>query len=168
MILAVLGDLASVATDAVVRPADATLAPATTASRRLDEAAGPSFSKAIARQRDLAVGSAVVTSGGDISAEFVIHAIVGATAQDATADALRRALDASLWHCSQWHIGALGIPALGDGLGTATASEVMQVILDTLRGPMRNPDYPATVLIVAATDSEQERYMARLPADGES
>jgi O-acetyl-ADP-ribose deacetylase (regulator of RNase III) len=163
VILVVRGDLASVAADAVVRPADATLAPVSTASRLLDEAAGPSFSKAIARQRDLAVGSAVVTSGGDISAEFAIHVIVGATEQDATGDALRRSLDATLWHCTQWHIAALAMPALGDGLGPVPAGEVMQVILETLRGPMRNPEYPATVLIVAATETEQERYMARLP-----
>lgn len=165
MILAVQGDLASVAADAVVRPADATLAPAATASRRLDEAAGPSFEKAIARQRDLAVGSAVVTSGGDITAEFVIHCIVGPNEKEATKDALRRSLDAALWHCSQWHIGALAVPGLGDGLGSVPAGDVMQVILETLHGPMRNPDYPATVLIVASSSAEQEKYMARLPGE---
>lgn len=162
MILVVRGDLASVAADAVVRPADATLAPAAEAARLLDAAAGPSFEKAIARQRDLAVGSAVVTSAGDITAEFAIHCIVGAEPGASSAEALRRSLEAALWHCSQWHIGVLAVPGLGDGLGPVPAGDVMKVILDAVNGPMRNPDHPATVLIVASSESEQERYMARL------
>lgn len=166
MILVVRGDLASVAADAVVRPADATLAPACPASRRLDEAAGPSFDKAIARQRDLAVGSAVVTSAGDATAEFAIHCIVGPEEKSATADAWRRSLEAALWHCAQWHIGALAVPGLGEGLGPVNPGEAMQVILAAMNGPMRNTEHPATVLVVASTELEQERWMARLgPGD---
>jgi O-acetyl-ADP-ribose deacetylase (regulator of RNase III) len=168
VILVVLGDLASVAADAVVRPADATLAPASQASRLLDAAAGPSFEKAIARQRDLAVGSAVVTAGGEITAEFAVHCIVGTEPGAATADALRRSLEAALWHCSQWHIGALAVPGLGEGLGPVPAGDAMQVILDAMRGPMRNPEHPATVLIVASTEQEQKRYMARLGPVGDT
>ena len=156
MIHVVLGDLASVAADAVVRPADASLAPVSDAVRRLDAAAGPLVS-ANALHTEFAVGSAFVTGGGNLTAEFVIHAIVGATIQDATADALRRSLEAALWQCTRWHIGALAIPAL-NGLGTATAADVMQVMLGTLRGPMRNAEHPATVLIVTSSPEEQARY----------
>lgn len=166
MILVVRGDLASVAADAVVRPADATLAPACQASRRLDEAAGPSFAKAIARQRDLAVGSAVVTSAGDATAEFAIHCIVGTSEKDATRDALRRSLEAALWHCAQWHIGALAVPGLGEGMGSVAAGDALQVILAAMNGPMRNAEHPATVLVVASTEQEQERYMARIGQAG--
>ena len=165
MIIAVLGDLASVAADAVVRPADSALTPVNEALRRLDAAAGPSFLKLIQGRSDFAVGSAFVTGGGDITAELVVHAIVGATAADATADALRRALEAALWQCTRWHIAALAIPAL-DGLGVATAADVMQVMLETLQGPMRNPEYPATVLVVTSTPHERDRYQARLPHGG--
>ncbi len=165
MILVVLGDLASVAADAVVRPADATLAPVSEALRRLDAAAGPSFVKLTAGRSDFAVGSAFVTGGGDLTAELVVHAIVGATAADATADTLRRALEAALWQCTRWHISALAVPAL-DGLGTATAADVMQVMLETFQGPMRNPEYPATVLIVTSSESERDRFESRLPKGG--
>jgi len=167
VILVVRGDLASVAADAVVRPADATLAPASPASRLLDAAAGPSFADALAaRKRDLAVGSAVVTPAGEATAEFALHCIVGEDEKAATPDALRRSLEAALWHCVQWHIGALAVPGLGDGLGPVAAGDAMRVILDAMNGPMRNPEHPATVLIVASSEQEQERYMARLGPSG--
>ncbi len=165
MIVVVVGDLASVAADAVVRPADATLAPVSEALRRLDAAAGPSLAGATGNQTQFAVGSAFVTGGGALTAELIIHAIVGQTPADATPDTLRRALEASLWQCTRWHIAALAVPAL-DGVGTATAADVMQVMLQTFQGPMRNAEYPATVLIVTANPQERERYEARLPKEG--
>ena len=167
MIHVVLGDLASVAADAVVRPADASLTPLSSAVRRLDAAAGPRLADTTAGKHAFAVGSAFVTAGGDLVAEFVIHAIVGATAADATAEGLRRALEAALWQCTRWHIGALAVPAL-DAFGVASAAEVTRVVLATLQGPMRNPEHPATVLLVADTPQDQARYQAALgPSSGD-
>ena len=149
MILAVVGDLASVAADAVVRPADTTLAPVG-AALRLDEAAGPSFVRQLRISHELGPGAAVVTGGGELPAEFVVHAVIGESP-----DTLRRSIEATLWQCAQWHIGTLALPGL-------MAPEEMAAILAALNGPMRNPDYPATILIVTATDADRDRYQARL------
>lgn len=149
MILVVVGDLASVAADAVVRPADTSLAPVGPALR-LDEAAGPSFVEQRRLSHELGPGAAVVTGAGDLLAEFVVHTVIGSTAET-----LRRSIEAALWQCAQWHIRTLALPGL-------MAPDDMTAIVGALQGPMRNADYPATVLIVTGTPEDRDRYQARL------
>lgn len=165
MIHVVVGDLASVVTDAVVRPADVTLAAITPALRRFDAAAGPSFAKAIQTQTPLAPGAAVVTAAGELAAEFVIHAVAGHSETEMTPQILNRSIEAVLWQCAQWQIGSLALPGFAGGIGPLGAADVMNAIIDALRGPMRNPEFPATVMIVVDTPQERERYMARLGPD---
>jgi O-acetyl-ADP-ribose deacetylase (regulator of RNase III) len=157
--LAVVGDLASVAADAVVRPANTRLEPLTPALRRLDEAAGPSFAEQTRVHRELPPGSAVVTGAGALPAEFVVHLILGA-ADAVTTDTLRRALEAALWQCTQWHIATLACPV--PAAGNLAPSGAVGVLLDAIRTHMRNADHPATVFIVTADDTERAMVQARI------
>lgn len=160
MIHVVTGDLASVAADAVVRPATTRLEPLTPALRRLDDAAGPKFIEQCRVKRDLPAGAAVVTGGGDLPAEYVVHLILGEAPDSVTTDSVSRALDAALWQCTQWQIGTLAcpIPAAGNLAPEAAA----RTLLDALRRHMRTADHPATVLIVASDDAEHDLVSARI------
>lgn len=154
MIHVVVGDLASVAADAVVRPATTWLEPLTAALRRLDDAAGPRFQEQRRLSRELPVGSAVVTGAGDLVAEFVVHAVLGASEADVTADAVRRTTEAACWQCTQWQIETLaaGVPP----------GDTMEAMAGALQVHMQNATHPANVLFVTATAAEAETLKARL------
>ena len=160
MIHVVTGDLASVAADAVVRPATTRLEPLTPALRRLDDAAGPKFIEQCRVRRELPAGAAVVTGGGDLPAEYVVHLILGAAADAVTTDSVSRAVDAALWQCTQWQIGTLAcpIPAAGNLAPEAAA----RTLHDAIRRHMRTADHPATVLIVTSDDAEHDLVSARI------
>ena len=66
MIEVVVDDLAFVEADAILRPADDTLAPLTPAMKRLDLQAGARFATLCQVQSPLDAGAAVVTGGGDL------------------------------------------------------------------------------------------------------
>ncbi len=153
MIFAVVGDLASVAADAVVRPANTRLEPLTAALRRLDTAAGPRFVEQCRLRHELPPGAAVVTGAGALAAEFVVHVVLGAGEDAVTIDTVRRAMEAALWQCTQWQIATLACPV--PAAGNLAPQAAVSTLLNTVRAHMRNADHPATVLIVTASDTER-------------
>ena len=66
MIRVVVDDLAFVRSDAVIRPATATLEPTTAALRRLEQVGGPAFWQQLKVQQELAVGAAVNQLSGSL------------------------------------------------------------------------------------------------------
>src|ERR1051325_8309013 len=92
MIRVVVDDLASFAADALVRPATTRLDPTAAALRRLEIVGGQEFQTRIRLSRELAVGAAVVTAaGGDLPAEFVIHAVIRSETEPVTRGNVARA-----------------------------------------------------------------------------
>lgn len=164
MIFVVAGDLASAAADAVVRPATTTLELIDPALGSLDAAAGPRFVEQRRIRHELGPGAAVVTAGGDLPAEFVVHAVLGTAAETITPDAVRRAADAAMWQCGQWHITTLACPALGAPALSAGASA--DAILPVIREHLRISDHPTTVLIVLANPADEATFTARLGQGG--
>ena len=76
MIRVSVEDLARIEADAVLRPADETLAALTDTISRLDEQAGPRFAEQRRVANPLKAGAAVVTGSGDLAAPFVLHVVV--------------------------------------------------------------------------------------------
>jgi O-acetyl-ADP-ribose deacetylase (regulator of RNase III) len=163
VIRAIAGDLASVPADAVVRPATTRLEPLTAALRRLDLAAGPQFLEQIRVRRELGVGSAVVTGGGDLAAEFVVHLVLGTAEDTVTTDAVRRAAEAAMFQCQQWQLATLAcaVPAAGN----LAPDAALQALLEVLRPHMRRASHPATVLIVTPTAADADALNLRLGED---
>ena len=160
MIRAVAGDLASVAADAVARPATTRLEPLTPALQRLDDAAGPRFPAQRAVRRELGVGSAVVTGAGDLAAEFVVHLVLGPAEDAVTTDTLRRAVEAALFQCMQWQIGTLACPI--PAAGNLAPDGALTTLLEVLRVHMRVATHPANVLIITETAAEADLVNARI------
>lgn len=162
MIRVVVDDLASVAADAVVRPATATLQATTPALRRLELAAGSRFQEQCRIQQELAVGAAVVTGAGDLPAEFVIHAVVSSRAEPVTKIGVRRAAAAALRQSAQWHIGTLALPPMGTGAGNLSLEDAADAMVPAVLEHLRNAEHPAQVLIVVASDAERDIFEARI------
>jgi O-acetyl-ADP-ribose deacetylase (regulator of RNase III) len=157
-----VGDLASVAADAVVRPANGNLEAITPALRRLELAAGPRFREFCHTHRELGVGAAVVTPAGDLAVELVVHAVIMTRLEPVTRAGVHRAAEAALRQAAQWHIGTLALPPLGTGAGQLSTEDAAEALLDVIWEHGRNAEQPATVVIVVETDAEREIFEARL------
>jgi len=160
VIRVVVDDLAFVQADAIVRPATALLEPTTPALRRLEQVGGPAFWDQLQTGRELAVGSAVVTGGGALGVELVIHAIIRSVAEPVTAGTVRRALTAALQRAADWQLAHLAMPVLGTGAGSLeleNAAEILGAVLTALPGP---GGFPRDVTIVVENEEEQRTVEA--------
>lgn len=164
MIRVVVDDLAFVAADAIVRPANSLLEPTTAALRRLEQIGGAAFWDQLRTERELAVGSAVVTGAGELGVELVVHAIIRSATEAVSRDTVRRALTAALQRAADWHLAHLAMPLLGTGAGNLTvedAADVMGAVLAALPGM---GGFPRDVTIVVETDEERavvETYLRK-------
>lgn len=153
MIRVVAGDLAGEAVDAVLRPADATLAPVGPASARLDELGGARFASQRRTATPLEAGAAVVTAGGDLAAGYVLHVVVADERGPAARDQIRRALVSAWQRAGDWGLTRVAAPLLGVADGRLTLQESAGLLLETFP---RGPDSVGMELVIV-TDSTGER-----------
>ncbi len=162
MIRVVVDDLASIAADAVVRPTNGNLEAITPALRRLELAAGPRFRDLCKVQRELGVGAAVVTPGGDLPAELVVHAVIMSTLEPVSKAGVRRAVAAALRQAELWQIGTLALPPLGTGAGQLSVEDAADAALPALEEHLQGAEHPVNVFFVVETDLEREIFETRL------
>ena len=159
----VVDDLAFHASDAIVRPATARLDATTPMVRRLEQIGGPEFQRRLRINRDLAVGAAVVTgAGGDLAAEFVIHAVIQSDTEPATATSVRRAWQSTLERAMDWSFPRLSTPPLGTGAGNLTLEDASEIMVAVLKTHVAAADYPVDVTVVVESPVEREVFEAAL------
>jgi O-acetyl-ADP-ribose deacetylase (regulator of RNase III) len=147
-------DLAFYEGDAIIRPATAILGATTPLLRRLDLAGGPALAALLTVSDPLRVGSAVVTAAGDLSVDFLVHAIVSSPAERVSHDGVRRALRSALERASAWQLARLAVPPLGLGAGNLDLEASAELLADELARHGRAAAYPAMVTVVAETEDE--------------
>ncbi len=163
MIRVVVDDLAFLAADAVVRPATTRLAPTTPAVRRLETVAGPRFADRLRLQKELAVGAAVVTAGGgDLPAEFVIHAVIQSDTEPVTRDGVARAWRSTLQQAQEWEFSSVTAPPLGTGAGNLSMEDAADIMVPILKAHLGSATFPGSVSIVVETPADRETFEAAL------
>jgi O-acetyl-ADP-ribose deacetylase (regulator of RNase III) len=166
VIRVVVDDLAFVSADAVIRPATASLEPTSASLSRLEQVGGPTLWNQLATHQELAVGSAVVTGAGDLTAEFVVHAVICSALQPVTADSVRRALTSALQRAGDWQLASVVIPPMGTGAGNLDVDVAAEAMVDVLGRAMATAIYPREVRIVVDTEEDRavfQAYLKRLP-----
>jgi O-acetyl-ADP-ribose deacetylase (regulator of RNase III) len=153
MIRVVVGDVATLQVDAVVRPATIRLEPLDHVGRHLDETGGEALATHRTSQQSLEVGAAVVTTAGGLGAEFVIHAVLASDTETVTPSTLRRAIRSALERAEQWEIEHVAFPPLGAGAAQLDFDEAARALVDCLR--QHSGRFPAEVSLVV--ESEEER-----------
>jgi O-acetyl-ADP-ribose deacetylase (regulator of RNase III) len=159
----VVDDLAFHASDAIVRPATARLDATTPMVRRLEQIGGPEFQRRLRINRDLAVGAAVVTgAGGDLAADFVIHAVIQSDTEPATATSVRRAWRSALERAVDWSFARVSTPPLGTGAGNLSLEDASEIMVSVLKTHLTTADYPVEVTVVVESPVEREVFEAAL------
>jgi O-acetyl-ADP-ribose deacetylase (regulator of RNase III) len=155
VIVVVVDDLAFLAVDAVLRPADETLDPVASVSSRLDRLAGSAFAAERRIQSALEVGSAVVTGAGDLSAQFVIHAVIRGAHTNVTRDSVVRALTSAWQRAATWGLERIAGPPIGAGAGQLGLAEAAELMARTFAEHCRTGRPPTALHIVVEREDER-------------
>lgn len=158
MIEVVQGDITNLRASAVLRPVSAEWDPVSAVGRRIEIAAGPQLLEQCEKLGDLPVGSAVLTAPGNLSVDFVIHAIVRSIDEQVSESTVYRALQNALRRCVEWGIESLLLPPMGTGAGNLDAEDAAGVMIPVMLEHMRDSDYPARVTIVVDSEYEEDAF----------
>ena len=158
MIRVVVDDLAFIEADAVLRPADAILAPVTPAVSRLDRLAGERFAEQRRVSTGLEAGAAVVTGGGDLTAPYVLHVVIRDERTEPDREVIRRALLSAWQRARDWGLGVVAAPLVGTGAGQLSVEEAAALLVETF--PRDGSEAPSELRIVVERDDEQETVEA--------
>jgi O-acetyl-ADP-ribose deacetylase (regulator of RNase III) len=162
MIEVVQGDIANLRASGILRPVSAEWDPVSPAARRLEVAAGPQLLEQCRKLGDLPIGSAVLTSAGELDADYIVHAIVRSVDEQVSESTVHRALQNSLRRCVEWGLETLAIPPLGTGAGNLDAEDAASVMVPVLLEHMRDAEYPAKVMIVVESDYDRDVFRNEL------
>jgi O-acetyl-ADP-ribose deacetylase (regulator of RNase III) len=110
----------------------------------------------------LAVGAAVVTAAGQLTAEFVIHAVIQGQDEPVSAEGVRRTLLSALQRAKDWQFHTLATPPLGAGSGNLVMETTAEIMAGVLIEHLQEQPYPSDVKVVVATDEEREIFEACL------
>ena len=131
-----MGELGREAVDAVLRPADAGLAPVGVAAVRLDELGGEPFAAQRRTATPLEAGAAVVTGGGgELSAGYVLHVVIADERGPAGREKVRRALVSAWQRAGDWELGRMAAPAAGLAGGQLSLEESVGLLVETFPRP---------------------------------
>jgi O-acetyl-ADP-ribose deacetylase (regulator of RNase III) len=154
VIQVIVDDLARTRADAVLRPADETLGPVTEAISRLDQQAGPRFAEQRRLSSPLKAGAAVVTGGGDLAAQFVLHAIIRDQDSAVGRDIVRRALVSAWQRATDWELGTIAAPLVGVGAGQLSLEDAATLLVETF--PATPSSCPSELHIVVERDADRD------------
>ncbi len=159
MIRVVVADLAEVICEGILRSISSDLAADTPVSRSVELRAGSGVSDRLQAMGPLPVGAAVITPGGDLSAGFLIHMVLQSKEEPVGAGGLRSALVNGLRRAQEWGLESVAIPPLGMGAGNLEAEDSASVMVPVLQDHLRKFEYPRDVIIVAASDYEEDVFL---------
>ena len=157
-----IDDLAFVQCDAIARPATSRLAATTPLMRRLETAAGSGFAAHLSVQEPLAVGSAIVTPGGDLTAGLVIHAVISSDEEPVSMSSVRRATASALQRAEAWRISHVAMAPFGLGAGNLDVEASAKAMAEAIAEHFSRASFPATLTLIAETGEEAERFNDRL------
>ena len=116
------GDITQLEVDAIVTPAGADLWMDHGVAAAIKRAGGEAVEKEAVLQGPIQVGEAVITTGHDLKAEWVIHVAVTDDGPRADASVIAKATRAALESAERCHARSVGIPAFGTGGGRSRST----------------------------------------------
>ena len=166
-LLALIADITTLDTDAIVNAANEALAPGGGVCGAIHRAAGPELARACAALGGCPTGMARITPGFRLPARYVIHAVGpiwrggGADEAELLASAYRSALRLAQEH----GLASIAFPAISTGIYGYPIEEATRVAVRTVRSADQ-PDASLRRVIFACFSPEiaQQYYAAGVPA----
>jgi 8-oxo-dGTP diphosphatase len=158
----IIGDLTKVDVDAIVCPANSYGTMGGGVAAAILRAGGLRVESEAVRQAPIPLGTAVLTTGGDLSARQVIHApTMYEPVEDATVLNVRRAMDAALAQCDEHGIAEVAFPGMGTGVGKMSYEVAAEVMLAAVEAHAERR-FPESITLVATNEGLADAWLAAL------
>ncbi len=154
------GDITKEEVSAIVTAANPSLSIGRGVDGAIHRAAGKSVKKELVEKyQDCPTGSAVVTGAGDLSVNYIIHA-VGPRYRGVPDDEklLGAAYRASLAHCEDLHLRSIAFPAISTGVYGYPPEEAARISLKAVVEHMRRNRWPSLARFVLLLDEIYDAY----------
>ncbi|HSJ00275.1 MAG TPA: macro domain-containing protein [Patescibacteria group bacterium] len=136
------GEIAELEVDALVVGSSESLFMTGAAAASVKRIGGPEIESAAVAQGPIEPGRAVVTTGGQLAAPYVVHAVAVGHDRRADPDRLRSAVRSALAFCEPLRLHRIAIAPLGTEYGTFRAEEaadlLVAAILETAAPPLES------------------------------
>jgi O-acetyl-ADP-ribose deacetylase (regulator of RNase III) len=136
-LLLVNGDLTEQATDAIVNPANSELILGGGVAGAIRRKGGPKIQEECDKIGGTPVGTAVITTGGNLKARYVIHAVGPMMGEGDEDRKLRDATLNSLKVADQHKLKSISFPAISTGIFGYPLESCAQIMLVTTSGYLR-------------------------------
>jgi O-acetyl-ADP-ribose deacetylase (regulator of RNase III) len=130
------GDITKLDTDAIVNAANDRLAHGGGVAGVIAQAGGPAIQresdKWIREHGRVPTGSAAITSGGDLKADYVIHAVgpvYSSMSKSKAAELLASAVESTLEMADEYDLRSIALPAISTGIYGYPMGEAAEVML---------------------------------------
>lgn len=148
------GDITTLKVDAIVNAANTSLMGGGGVDGAIHRAGGPAILEAcktiVARQGGCPVGEAVITTGGNLPAKYVIHTVGpvwhGGAHDERTL--LASAYQNSLRLAAQHDIRSIAFPNISTGIYHFPKEEAARIAIDTVKKFLSSSDIPDTVIFI--------------------
>lgn len=154
----VMSAWSEVRAEAILRSVTADLDPDTALSREVEREAGEEVVQRLRAAGELPVGAAVITPGGSLAFDFIIHVVLQSADEPVTREGVRSALRNGLRRAGEWGLGSLVLPPLGTGAGNLDSQESASLMISLLTHHLREMDDPPEVTIVVGSEYEREVF----------
>ena len=146
------GDITECDVDAVVSSANEYLNPVGAIPSAIAQKGGPAIAEACEPLIPVGVGEAVITTGGDLKAKFVIHAVGPRGGQSGREILLENAVSAALRIADEHKLERIAMPAISTGAYGYPPEECARIMAKVVSGWLRRPD--TTLLEVRLVPSD--------------
>jgi O-acetyl-ADP-ribose deacetylase (regulator of RNase III) len=162
----VQGDICDRPVDAIVNAANSQLWMGSGVAGAIKRRGGAEIEREAVAQGPIAVGEAVVTSGGALAARYVIHAAamgpdLATSARfigEATRNALRRA--------EELQLSSIALPALGTGVGGFPVKACARLMLDAVAAHVADGTALATIEFALFGSDAYQAFASVLEEEG--
>ncbi|HSE94487.1 MAG TPA: macro domain-containing protein [Methylomirabilota bacterium] len=127
------GDITEFEVDAIVNAANNQLSMGAGVASAIKRKGGTIIEEDAVRQGPIEAGDVVVTTAGNLPANYVIHAAVMGPDLRASADLVRQATLATLRRAEELRLHTLALPAFGAGVGRLPPQESAAAMVGALR-----------------------------------
>jgi len=160
----VQGDITRETTDAIVNAANSQLEPGGGVCGAIHRAGGPAIAeecrKIRAERGRLATGHAVATTGGQLPAKYVIHAVgpVWQGGASGEPEALASAYRESIRVADELALKSMAFPAISTGIFGYPLADATQVAIQAVREALMHSKTVNTVRFVVFDDTALQAY----------
>jgi len=127
----VQGDITELETDAIVNAANSQLALGGGVAGAIRRKGGPAIQQECNKKAPIGVGQAVITTGGDLKAEYVIHAVGPRMGEGNEDEKLRNATLNSLKVADENNLESIGFCAISTGIFGYPIEKCAKIMLET-------------------------------------